>query len=337
MNRRLRLCTWIAVFAFVSVAAPTAEAAPPRELCVYQDADGKLQQVNSRDRVPVSLRESARCFSTQDHQYLAKPEEIELKGTTRREDMVSTVGRIELRWQRAVESLFGRTPQRAVADAARAVSRALKSAGFPPVLQNLSLEWKIVFMDENVPETQIPTYLVNNCHPAWMTPPANLYIVAQRAAAGCGGGQVRSNDADARLAHILIHEMGHAIEFQLLQGKMDGDRVRAEGFASWFEQYGSDFSSVIPKNSVRDMYQRAAQEALRRGGAGAAFGGTLEDYARASLYFSAVESRRGVRGIVDVYNTMLSENLAFPRALLRRMNWDDTRLETELLRAAGLP
>lgn len=330
MQRQTR---WL-VAALLLCRVGSARAADPSEMCLYQDDQGKVVQVNSRSRVPVSQRDHARCFSAKESTYLAKPEEIELKGTVRKEDMVSALGPIEVRWPRKVETLFGRTPQRAVAEAANAVSRALKSNGFPPALQSLKIEWKIVFMDEDVPERQIPSYLVSNCHPAWMTPPANVYVVAQRAAAGCGGEKVRSSEADARLTQILIHEMGHAVEYQILRDKFGDDRMRAEGFASWFEQFGSEYTAVIPKGSVKKFYIEAAQRSLKQSSNATAFSGSLEDYARASLFFSAVQSRRGVRGILDVYATMLSDSLPFLPALERRMNWDDARLQSEVLRVA---
>lgn len=327
---RLRLA--VRILLGVLVSWPSYEAAAENtEVCLYQDDQGKIQQVNSRERVPVSKRSQARCFSAKQHQYLAAPQDIELKGTTRREDMVSSVGRIELRWPRKVETLFGRTPQRAMADAATSVSRALRSAGFPPKLQSLNLDWKVVFMDEEVPERQIPTYLVNNCHPAWMTPPSNIYVVAQRAAAGCGAGQtVRTSDADARLAHILIHEMGHAIEYQLLEGAQSGDRMRAEGFASWFEQFGADYSSVIPKGSVRALYASAGKASLRASPGVFHFSGSFEDYARAALYFRAIEERRGVRGVMDVYSLIRDEGLPLLSAIERRMSWDSARIQSEV-------
>ncbi len=298
---------------------------------MYQDDKGVIHQVTSRERVPASQREKARCFDNSNRQYLAKPEEIELKGTVRREDMVSAVGRIELSWPRKVESLFGRTPQRAMADAAYSVSRALRSAGFPNKLQMLNLEWKVVFMDEDLPESQIPAYLVNNCHPAWMTPPSNIYVVAQRAAVGCGEKRsVRASEADAQLAHILIHEMGHAIEFQLLEGEQANDRMRAEGFAAWFEQYGSHFSSIIPKGTVDALYASAARESLRANPKVFQFTGSFEDYGRASQYFKAVEARRGVRGVMEVYSLMRQEHLSFVEAILRSMSWDQNRLSAEV-------
>ena len=269
-------------------------------------------------------------------QYLAQPEEIKLSGNVRKENMASSIGRIELRWPRKVEILFGRTPQRAMADAARTASRALKSANFPTALQTLDMNWSVVFMDEDLPESQIPQTLISNCHPAWMTPPSNIYVVAQRVAAGCSAGKNPGTQvADSVLAQVLLHEIGHAVEYQLL-GKMQGtDRMRAEGFATWFERYASQYSTVISRGSVKEQHYALARKAFQEVPY-FAFRGSASDYAQASMFFSAIETRRGVKGIIEVYETMTQDRLTFFPALKKRLYWDEKRLMQEVKRVLGL-
>lgn len=310
-------------------------AAADDRWCIYQDNNG-VHQVRGYARVPSHARRSARCFEQGDtpplaQRSLAAPDDITLKGTLRREDMASSVGRIEMRWPRKVETLFGRTPQRAMAEAARAVSRALKSAGFPPELQTLDLNWKVVFLDEELPEQQIPTFLISNCHPAWMTPPANLYFVAQRVAAGCGSSRPSSRVADAQLAHIIIHEMGHAVEHVLLGAHAATDSARSEGFASWFEQFASDFSPVLADGEIRARYLELARSSFARD-QNKPFAGSAEDYARASLVFHAIVARRGVRGLVQVYEEIRTRRTAFRSAIERVLKWDQRRLDAEVRR-----
>ena len=307
-----------------------AVSAAPREFCLYKDFSGTIKQTDSRQKVPISLRGAARCFSASDNQNLARPEEIELKGAVRREDMVSPLGRIELRWPRIVEVLFGRTPQRAMADAAATVNRVLKKAGFPARLRTLNLQWQVVFMDEKLPEKQIPAYLVNSCHPAWMTPPSNIYVIAQRVASGCSGQKVASSYADAQLAQVLIHEIGHALEHLLLGAADTPDRMRAEGFATWFEIYASESSSVIPHGSVRKIYQSLAQQSIHESPDGFQFSGSAADYARASLYFSAVVERRGVASLMEVYENMRAERTDLLNAIRKIMGWDEKKLAQEI-------
>jgi len=270
----------------------------------------------------------------QDH--LAAPEEIELGPSIRREYMSSSVGRIDLRWPRAAERLFGRTPERAMADAARSVSRALRRGSFPPPLNNLHLEWNVVFMDENMPPGQIPVYLLTNCHPGWMTPPSNIYIASSRAAAGCGPTAGSSTEvADSQLAQLLIHEMAHVIEHELLQEHFGGDRMRAEGFASWFEYYASQGSPIMDSKKIDEQQKRLAQESFRHFPGQFRFGGSPHDYARASMYFRAVVDRRGVSGLTEVYRIIKEDNIDFLSAVKKSFYWSDDRLHEEARRMAG--
>ncbi|MCO6431134.1 MAG: hypothetical protein J5J00_09760 [Deltaproteobacteria bacterium] len=303
-----------------------------KEICIYTDEKGAIRQVNSRSAVPVNFRSKAQCFAeTSKGAHLAAPEEIKLDGNVRREMMVSSLGRINLRWPRKVELLFGRTPKRAVADAATTASRALKASAFPVHLQTFNQEWSIVFMDEELPETQIPRSLISNCHPAWMTPPGNIYVVAQRVAAGCGGQKITAREANATLTHILLHEIGHAIEFELLRKRLMPDRMRSEGFASWFEQYSSDYSSIIRKGEMRRRYVGLAKQAVAASPT-FTFSGSGHDYARASLYFHAIVDRRGVRTLSQVYDTMATTRLSFFSAIDKTVHWNRKRLEDEVLR-----
>lgn len=307
-------------------------------ICLYKAADGGMRQVNALSAIPPEFRSQAKCFSKSKREpQMAKPEEIELKGNLRSQNMVSPVGNIELRWPRAVERLFGRTPERAMADAAATLSRALKKGGFPYDVQTLNLEWKVVFMDETLPSAQIPATLVSNCHPGWMTPPANIYIASQRVAAGCGSSQrVNTGVADGQLARVLLHEMGHAVEFHLLGPGQTFDRMRAEGFASWFEQYSADLSAVIPRGEVRKEFLELARRALKRAPDYFEFKGSAEDYARASLYFSAIADRRGVSALMKVYDFMRTNGSDIFSAVSKTLMWNRQQLEKEAQKIAGV-
>lgn len=326
----MRNFSFLIVLFGAALLAPGGALAKDEEVCIYQDRDRTIKQVNSRSAVPPEFREAARCFAAKKNSgYLADPGDIKLTGTVRKEEMVSSIGRISLRWPRKVETLFGRTPQRAMADAATTTSRALKASGFPPTLRILNQEWSVVFLDEDMPEAQIPRSLISNCHPAWMTPPANIYVVAQRAAAGCGGGKVTSQAADAELTHILLHEIGHAVEHELLKNNHSYDRLRGEGFASWFEQYASDYSSIIKRGAMREYYFRLAKQAIAENPV-FTFSGSAYDYARASLFFHAIVERRGVRGLMQVYEIMAKDRIPFFTAVEKATGWDQKRLGQEV-------
>jgi len=325
-------------------------AAAERELCVYVTVSGTVAQVTGREQIPAEYRPAARCFSERPGRSdspgqsgsppksgsrssnLALPAEIDLGSSVRRVTMASSIGRVNLRWPRSLEKLFGRTPERAMAEAARAVSRALKSAAFPVSLQTLDGVWEVVFMGETLPAAQIPASLISNCHPGWMSPPANIYVVAERVASGCGGGRHSIADADAVLANVLIPEIGHAVEYRLLGAYFGQSRMRAEGFATWFQIYAAEYAPLIPRGSTRAHYFEAARAAFRRNPGSFEFAGSGEDYARAAMLFVAIEARRGVRGILEVYETMIRERLDFPAAVEARLGWTAGRLQSEVER-----
>lgn len=301
------------------------------EVCMYKTSDGTIKTAASRDRVPGRYRDSMRCMNNSQER-LAAPEEVSLSGNVRSEKINSPLGEIELRWPRSAERLFGRTPLRATADAALTVSKVLSGAAFSSELQRLNLPWKVVFMDENLPEGQIPRQLISNCHPGWMTPPANIYIVAQRVAAGCGSGgsQVNTSVADSQLTEVLVHEFAHAVEFQMLQKNYKMDRMRAEGFATWFEQYAAQFSSLLSRRDLQRRNAQAAAYARSKSPESFQFSGSAEDYSRASMYFSTVEDRFGISGVVSLYERMVTGGDTLFSGIEKEFSWDRERLEKEV-------
>lgn len=316
-----------------------------QEVCQFLDHKGQIKVVTSKLDVPARYKKTAQCIDATDRNasgQLAAPNELNLAGSVRREDMNTTLGRVELRWPRNIEGLFGRTPNRAVQEAASAISRTLRQSAFPSELLSADISWNIVFLDTREPSTQaqIPAYLVHNCHPGWMTPPANIYIVAQRVAGDCSVTKEQSRPgstsgvADAELAEVLVHEFSHAVEYQLLRGKRNNaDRLQAEGFATWLEHYAANQSPMLNASGMeqkrlsnaRSSYQSSPNSfAFARGDAG--------DYARASMYFSAIQNRFGVRGIVDVYDTMSTSGVSLFDAVEQRLGWRKTQFEDEVAR-----
>jgi hypothetical protein len=319
---------------FSLLLLPSQVFGADQELCFFEDGNGRLVQVNGRSRIPARLRKTARCVSPGTPERLAKPEEISLDGTIRTENMASNVGRIQLRWPRSIEKLFGRTPQRAMADAARTMDRALKQAGFAPEVQNLDLQWNIVFMDQSSGSGEIPSALISNCHPGWMTPVANIYVVAQRVVAGCSGGGMRSDHsvADGDLTELLLHEMGHALEYQLAGNSFGGDRMRAEGFATWFASFAADFSPLVERGKLKEDVLERAKISIKESPDNFQFSGSSLDYARAAMYFAAIVDRQGVRGLMRVYAEMNETGKDFFSAINTVLYWDRDRLEKEVRR-----
>lgn len=322
-----RLLVLFSLFFCLHISLAYCESA-----CFFTDEKGILMQAKRLADVPIGFRSSAKCFKEVPEQAgMTKPSEVELSGNIRRELSSTSVGQVELRWPRSVELLFGRTPQRALAEAARAVSRAVKRGGFPSNIEGLNLKWEIVFFDKDLPVKQLPMSAITGCHPGWMFPPAFVYVAADALVSGCSGKSKSHKVADTELARVLIHEMGHAVENQLLGGRMGSDRQRAEGFASWFEQYASEFAPVIPSGSTRRLYESLARRARdARGSNFFTFTGSAEDYAQAAMYFSAIEKRFGVRGVMELYKIMSQSGGGVVPAISERYHWNEKRLGSEI-------
>jgi hypothetical protein len=157
-----------------------------------------------------------------------------------------------------------------------------------------------------------------------MIPPSQIYIITDFITPDCADSKV----ADELLAQVLLHEMGHVIEYLLLEESQTlYDRERSEGFATWFEQYASNASSVIPKDSVKHYYHELARQSLRA--ESRSFQGTPVDYARAALPFQAVVRRKGVATLMDVYKRIRDERLTWTEAIMRVTGWSRATLERE--------
>ena len=129
--------------------------------------------------------------------------------------------------------------------------------------------------------------------------------------------------------------MGHAIEYALLKDQIEHDRMRAEGFATWFEQYAADFSSLIPRGQVHSSVLALARASIQQSGSNFTFNGTAEDYSRASLYMMTAVDRRGIAGLMSVYKTMTSQKLSIADAIKKEFAWTDSQLSKEMVRVAG--
>ena len=310
-----------------------ARADSKKVLCTYRDETGKTLQTNAPDSIPAKYRSGAKCFYETDKaaNQLAAPSDVKLEGSQREEDMNTGIGRIHLRWERKSERLFGRTPVRAMSDAANTLSRVLKNPAFPSKLQDLNQEWFVVFIGDNIPAGQIPMHLITNCHPGWMTPPSNIYIVSDRVAGGCGGPRSSSSVADSTLTEVLLHELGHAVEFHLLNGKDPaGDRMRAEGWATFFAQIAARSSSVASASQMEEHQKALAKQSLQSSPNGFNFQGSAQDYARAAMYFITLEQKLGLRAVTQIYEVMQKKSLGFFAAIQESVGWDEKRREKEI-------
>lgn len=272
------------------------------------------------------------CATANAQDKLVSPNQIDLEGTERRETVSTSLGQMDIRWQRDSERYLRSNPLNAVTQTARGVSRFLRSGAFPTSISDLDLDWDIVFLGRNLPQGQIPVYLINNCHPGWMRAQGNkaeVYIRVDAIAAGCGGSsKVAAKIADSKLAQVLVHEMGHAVEHFLLNGNAGSDRMIREGFASWFEQEGAKYLPILNSSEIKDYYLKLAK--YRHSQGEFTFMGSANDYALASMFFHAIVDRAGVRGLMRVYQGMAESKVGFFRATEDKLGWSRERFEKEV-------
>jgi hypothetical protein len=307
------------------VSAGVLDASPARaqESCVYADDRGTILSASSLKDVPSRFRAKAACRTKQPSS-IPKAEDVALRGSTRSESFGTPLGTMDVRWQRSAEQCFGKSPARAISEAASAVNRALHTARFDQRIKSQRRDWSLVFIDRASAVSQFPITLSLGGHPGFMVPPNQIYMVVDYISPHCQA----SGDVDAHLTQVLLHEMGHVLEFALLDGTDGDDRKRAEGFAAWFEGYSSKFSSAIPKGSVQQRYRALIRSQADVGTS--TFDGSGQDYAIASLEFEAIVARKGVSGLMSVYETMVSERCSFYEALGKRYGWDQKQLKREV-------
>ncbi|MEY4669534.1 MAG: hypothetical protein RL518_2233 [Pseudomonadota bacterium] len=294
-----------------------------QESCVYADERGNIHSAATLKDVPARFRAKTTC-QTAEPRNIPKVEDVELRGAQRSSSFSTPLGAMDVRWPRSAERCFGRPPTRAISEAASAVNRALRTARFDDRIKSERRDWSLIFIDRASAVSQFPVALSLGGHPGFMVPPNQIYMVVEYISPNCQP----SGDVDALLTQVLLHEMGHVLEFELLEGKGAHDRKRAEGFAAWFEGYSATFSSSIPRGSVQDRYRGMIRSQADVGTS--TFDGGGQDYAIASLEFEAIVARKGVSGLMSVYETMTRERCSFYEALSKKYGWDRRDLQREV-------
>ena len=128
------------------------------------------------------------------------------------------------------------------------------------------------------------------------------------------------------------------MEFQLL-GKSDigSDRIRAEGFATFFSLYAARYSSVVSQSSLEKREFALARQAILDSPDYFNFSGSSLDYARAAMSFVAVEQRLGLRAVMQIYEAMTKKHLDFAAAYKDATGWDTRRREKEIREILKIP
>ena len=313
-------------YAVLAILATLVSARPVAadSSCLYIDAHGVISQARSLTSVPSEYRGRAVCKDVSPDE-IANPKDLKLGGDARSATFGTELGPVTMRWSRSIERCFASAPSRAVGDAIKAVNRVLKGGRFTADIKRARREWSLAFTDKATAFAQFPVALTLGQHPGFMIPPSQIYIITDFITPDCGGSRV----ADELLAQVLLHEMGHVVEYLLLgESQTLYDRERSEGFASWFEQYAAEESSVIPSGAVKRYYDELARDALKSGAS--PFQGTAADYARASLPFQAVVRKKGIATLMDVYKRIREEHLSWLEAIAAATGWNKATLEREI-------
>ncbi len=259
------------------------------------------------------------------------PDSVPLGGLVRQDIFNSPLGPLNLRWTREVEKKFGRTPLRATMDAATAVSRVLRLSAIPTALQNPFIDLRIAFMDTLQENAKFPRFLFDNCHPGWMVPPSNVYIVGERIYSGCGGDRLGKEVAEELLSGVVVHELAHVIEYSFFGTVAIGDRARREGFARWFELLASRNSSLLSEKDIKDKIFTNAERSFKRYDTKSfVFDGSAESYDRMASYFAWLEYRYGLAEVFVVYEDIKKEPKSFLEALENRYKLSRESLNREV-------
>lgn len=232
---------------------------------------------------------------------LPSPEEVQIGNLTRSADFVSELGDIEMRWPREIERCFGQVPNRAMADALTLARRVLLRFPFPKEVKNSQASWNIVFTDEKSAESQFPGNVIMGRHPGFMLPPNKIYIIADFISPDC---DLKKAEVDLLLRRVLVHEIGHVIEFTMLGEEFGKERARAEGFASWFELEAlRGMSKKAGEEIEQDFLKQARAEYSKKGFDPRKFSGTSGGYALWAMYFQALVERKGFGALARGYKT----------------------------------
>ncbi|NMC64514.1 MAG: hypothetical protein GYA55_15215 [SAR324 cluster bacterium] len=142
----------IGLLKFLLCFNSTALLAKDHEFCVYITENGEFKSSSSISSVPFKYRTGAKCFDKKRQDfYLAPPDEIKLKGAQLENTLSTALGLVHLRGVRSMESVFGRSPNRAISEATQTVSRVLRQPGWPSNIGVVGADWKVIFLDEKLP------------------------------------------------------------------------------------------------------------------------------------------------------------------------------------------
>jgi hypothetical protein len=247
-----------------------------------------------------------------------KPDQVRLTGAARDFNFSTAFGGLRVRWQVASTDYFGKEPYYVVKESWDQAARSLSRRQFPAALRSSPFDWNLVFMDEAATVRAYP-FGKRDCHPAWIRPPADIFVSAFYIGTACRQGVLPEQEARNRLRGTLYHEFGHAIEYQLLGDAIKGaERYHSEGFAEWFEVQALSDHGL---NGYAREIQNGAKKHFSETWNPKAFSGSNEDYYRAYALIESIVKKRNLSGLLRVYAVMKEQAIPFDQAVKKEIGW----------------
>lgn len=176
--------------------------------------------------------------------------------------------------------------------------------------------WRIIALSDDAPQlNDLPA-----CQPAWMSPPATVYVVPSRLTGRCFRQRKFPHQGSrGYLRSVLIHEMAHPLEFVAAGNGYHQQSLFREGFATWLEVFALACINPEAGKRLRDETLSRAQQTLEPGWE---FTGKPQDYARAAMYFQVLIERFGLEGLVRLYDAVYSGQHSWEESLKTVSGWD---------------
>ena len=204
--------------------------------------------------------------------------------------------------------------------------QVLLEHGFPDRLLEADYRWQLFFYKQKV--KQRGAFSSRHCHAAQIGPPANIFLAVDALRSDCGTRRLSDSELKLEFARTLIHELAHAIEFQLMgRGFSRRKRWHSEGFATLFETLSTE---VFPASHPESLRAKA-KELLRPGWRPVLFNGSAGDYLRSFALISAIAYREDKSELFAVYRRMDQENLSFEEAVEAELGLNKQKLVLESL------
>lgn len=256
------------------------------------------------------------------------------------EQFDSALGLVHFRAPRAFAAGEVARLRRDVLLAWEIAARAAEDLSLPKPALDRNLGWSIALSEDSVLGGRGGANDQAYCHSAWIGPPADVVVDGYRLLHPCGVEE-SADVRERRLVRSLVHEAGHAFEFQLLgRGFSRRQRWHSEGFAVWFEMSSlarimdlarsADPSAVSERASAaaaterlqfHARVRRAVETATQHRWKPLLFAGTPDDYAVSYALVSSIVAAGGVDRLRSVYRLMDEQHLSFEESVHRELGW----------------